>query len=145
MAELESRKGFGFIWALFVLHCFFPETYPLFDQQYIGHIDILFPRKRMPAGATVGLGHVLRVSGFLPCPGSSGSPALLGGGPRVMGLRQAYKAISKSKRARRAAFGGLCIGKHRFKAPQNSGAGPAARMGALDNIWREGQKFLVEN
>jgi hypothetical protein len=32
LAELESRKGFGFIWALFVLHCFFPETYPLFDQ-----------------------------------------------------------------------------------------------------------------
>lgn len=32
LAELESRKGFGFIWALFVFHCFYPETYPLFDQ-----------------------------------------------------------------------------------------------------------------
>lgn len=32
LIELESIKGFGFIWALFVLHCFYPETYPLFDQ-----------------------------------------------------------------------------------------------------------------
>ena len=32
VAELGSREGFGFIWALFVLHCFYPETYPLFDQ-----------------------------------------------------------------------------------------------------------------
>jgi len=32
LTELESIKGFGFIWANFVLHCFFPETYPLFDQ-----------------------------------------------------------------------------------------------------------------
>lgn len=30
--ELQVRKGFGFIWTLFTLHCFYPETYPLYDQ-----------------------------------------------------------------------------------------------------------------
>lgn len=30
--ELQSQKGFGFIWTLFVMHCFYPEEYPLFDQ-----------------------------------------------------------------------------------------------------------------
>ncbi|BCZ45838.1 hypothetical protein psyc5s11_19050 [Clostridium gelidum] len=32
VTELESRKGFGFIWAIFVVHCFYPEVYPLYDQ-----------------------------------------------------------------------------------------------------------------
>lgn len=30
--ELQSQKGFGIIWSLFVLHCFYPTIYPLFDQ-----------------------------------------------------------------------------------------------------------------
>ncbi len=30
--ELESKKGFGFIWTIFVLHCFYPKIYPLYDQ-----------------------------------------------------------------------------------------------------------------
>lgn len=32
VTELESRKGFGLIWTIFVLHCFYPEVYPLYDQ-----------------------------------------------------------------------------------------------------------------
>jgi len=32
VVELQERKGFGFIWTLFTLHCFYPETYPLYDQ-----------------------------------------------------------------------------------------------------------------
>jgi hypothetical protein len=32
VAELESKKGFGYIWAVFVLHCIYPEIYPLYDQ-----------------------------------------------------------------------------------------------------------------
>jgi hypothetical protein len=30
--ELQDKKGFGFIWSIFVLHCFYPKIYPLFDQ-----------------------------------------------------------------------------------------------------------------
>lgn len=30
--ELLDSPGFGFIWTLFVLHCFYPKTYPLYDQ-----------------------------------------------------------------------------------------------------------------
>ncbi|KAB3531059.1 hypothetical protein F8154_13370 [Alkaliphilus pronyensis] len=30
--DLKSKKGFGFIWTLFVLHSFYPKVYPLFDQ-----------------------------------------------------------------------------------------------------------------
>ncbi len=32
LTELQNRKGFGFIWELFTLHCFHPEVYPLYDQ-----------------------------------------------------------------------------------------------------------------
>ena len=32
VTELESRKGFGLIWTIFVLHCFYPKVYPLYDQ-----------------------------------------------------------------------------------------------------------------
>lgn len=32
VTELVARKGFGFIWTIFVLHCFYPEIYPLYDQ-----------------------------------------------------------------------------------------------------------------
>lgn len=32
VSELQARKGFGFIWSIFVLHCFYPKIYPLFDQ-----------------------------------------------------------------------------------------------------------------
>lgn len=46
LVELESQKGFGFIWALFVLHCFYPETYPLFDQHvYRSYRYIVSKRK----------------------------------------------------------------------------------------------------
>ena len=30
--DLRSRPGFGFIWAVFVLHTFRPEVFPLYDQ-----------------------------------------------------------------------------------------------------------------
>ncbi len=30
--QLIARKGFGFIWALFTLHCMYPRIYPLYDQ-----------------------------------------------------------------------------------------------------------------
>jgi hypothetical protein len=32
VTELESKKGFGFIWSIFVLHCIHPNVYPLYDQ-----------------------------------------------------------------------------------------------------------------
>jgi len=32
LKELQDRPGFGFIWGLFTLHCFYPEVYPLYDQ-----------------------------------------------------------------------------------------------------------------
>ncbi len=32
LIELERKKGFGFVWAVFVLHCVHPKTYPLYDQ-----------------------------------------------------------------------------------------------------------------
>jgi len=32
LVELEQKDGFGFIWAIFALHCFYPEIYPLYDQ-----------------------------------------------------------------------------------------------------------------
>jgi hypothetical protein len=32
VSELESKTGFGFVWAIFVLHCIYPEVYPLYDQ-----------------------------------------------------------------------------------------------------------------
>lgn len=32
VSELVEQPGFGFIWALFVLHCYYPEEYPLYDQ-----------------------------------------------------------------------------------------------------------------
>lgn len=32
LKELERMKGFGNIWGLFVMHCLYPETYPLYDQ-----------------------------------------------------------------------------------------------------------------
>lgn len=32
VSELVARPGFGFIWALFILHCYYPEEYPLYDQ-----------------------------------------------------------------------------------------------------------------
>jgi hypothetical protein len=30
--QLIARKGFGYIWALFTLHCMYPRVYPLYDQ-----------------------------------------------------------------------------------------------------------------
>lgn len=32
VTELIAKPGFGFIWALFVLHCYYPRVYPLYDQ-----------------------------------------------------------------------------------------------------------------
>lgn len=32
LVNMRSQKGFGFIWSLFVIHSFYPENYPLFDQ-----------------------------------------------------------------------------------------------------------------
>lgn len=32
LSDLEKEKGFGFVWGIFVLHCIYPKTYPLYDQ-----------------------------------------------------------------------------------------------------------------
>ena len=32
MTELETMPGIGFLLTVFVLYCFYPETYPVFDQ-----------------------------------------------------------------------------------------------------------------
>src|SRR5690606_14486594 len=49
LAELEARKGFGTIWALFVMHCFYPQTYPLFDQHvYRAYRSIVTLQKECP-------------------------------------------------------------------------------------------------
>lgn len=40
--ELVSLKGFGFIWTLFVLHCYYPKIYPLYDQHvYRAYIHLI--------------------------------------------------------------------------------------------------------
>lgn len=46
--DLESRKGFGFIWTVFVLHCFYPKIYPLYDQHvYRAYNKIIFNDDRI--------------------------------------------------------------------------------------------------
>jgi hypothetical protein len=32
LQDLQRKQGFGFIWGLFALHCFYPKVYPLYDQ-----------------------------------------------------------------------------------------------------------------
>ena len=32
ITRMKQRKGFGFIWSIFVLHCYAPKIYPLYDQ-----------------------------------------------------------------------------------------------------------------
>ncbi|WP_010661890.1 hypothetical protein [Marinilabilia salmonicolor] len=32
LTHLKSFNGFGFIWGVFALHCWYPEIYPLYDQ-----------------------------------------------------------------------------------------------------------------
>ncbi|MEA4826383.1 MAG: hypothetical protein VB130_07090 [Clostridium sp.] len=47
--ELQERKGFGFIWTVFVLHCFYPVIYPLFDQHvYRAYRFIITDGKECP-------------------------------------------------------------------------------------------------
>ncbi|MFA9556739.1 hypothetical protein ACERII_05515 [Evansella sp. AB-rgal1] len=47
--ELQDRKGFGFIWALFAVHCFYPTIYPLYDQHvYRAFIYITSEGKENP-------------------------------------------------------------------------------------------------
>jgi len=39
--QLTARKGFGYIWALFTLHCMYPVTYPFMTSMYTEPIVIL--------------------------------------------------------------------------------------------------------
>lgn len=32
VTDLVGKKGFGFIWSVFVLHCIYPNIFPLYDQ-----------------------------------------------------------------------------------------------------------------
>ncbi len=32
VSEFMEKKGFGFIWSVFVLHCIYPNIFPLYDQ-----------------------------------------------------------------------------------------------------------------
>jgi hypothetical protein len=52
IVKMESQKGFGFIWSIFVLHCFYPENYPLFDQHvYRAYKYILSSENESPSNA----------------------------------------------------------------------------------------------
>jgi hypothetical protein len=45
--ELEGAKGFGYIWTVFVLHCFYPNEYPLYDQHvYRAYYNIALDDKK---------------------------------------------------------------------------------------------------
>lgn len=51
--ELVDRKGFGYIWALFTLHCIYPTEYPLYDQHvYRAYKYLLSDGKDNPDTAT---------------------------------------------------------------------------------------------
>jgi len=49
LVEMKARKGFGFIWGLFILHSIYPRIYPLYDQHVyraykrIANSDIALP------------------------------------------------------------------------------------------------------
>lgn len=46
---LRNRKGFGFIWTLFVMHCVYPDIYPLYDQHvYRAYIYVTTNGKELP-------------------------------------------------------------------------------------------------
>jgi len=53
LTKLQERTGFGFIWGLFTLHCFYPKEYHLYDQ----HVYRAFKaeqtdRKSLPQSAS---------------------------------------------------------------------------------------------
>jgi hypothetical protein len=48
--ELLSRNGFGFIWTLFVLHCFYPRIYPLYDQHVYRAYKYMVSNGRITTG-----------------------------------------------------------------------------------------------
>lgn len=50
--EMIQKKGFGFIWASFVLHSIYPEVYPLYDQHvYRAFIKSQYPNQKSPQTA----------------------------------------------------------------------------------------------
>ncbi|RLA73625.1 MAG: hypothetical protein DRG30_06035 [Epsilonproteobacteria bacterium] len=53
LTEMEEKRGFGFIWGLFILHCFYPEVYPLYDQHvYRAYMNIQNPHIVLPSTAS---------------------------------------------------------------------------------------------
>lgn len=52
LQTLIDRRGFGFIWALFVAHCYKPEIYPLYDQHvYRTYISLQSNGSKKPTSA----------------------------------------------------------------------------------------------
>lgn len=46
--EMLQKRGFGFIWASFVLHSIYPEVYPLYDQHvYRAFIKSQYPNQKL--------------------------------------------------------------------------------------------------
>ncbi len=53
LIDIEKKKGFGFIWGIFVLHCYYPKTYPLYDQHvYRAYKYIEEPDEKLPIKAS---------------------------------------------------------------------------------------------
>lgn len=47
--ELCNKPGFEFIWTMFVMHCFYPKVYPLYDQHvYRAYCAIMTDGKNIP-------------------------------------------------------------------------------------------------
>ena len=65
LIEMEKRKGFGFIWGLFVLHCFYPKVYPLYDQHvYRAYVSIQNPNIILPNIASTNWAKYLEYANF---------------------------------------------------------------------------------
>lgn len=49
LMKIREKRGFGFIWGIFVLHCLYPKVYPLYDQHvYRAYKYILNPNIDLP-------------------------------------------------------------------------------------------------
>ncbi|MVM28595.1 hypothetical protein GO755_01030 [Spirosoma sp. HMF4905] len=47
--ELCNKSGFEFIWTMFVMHCFYPKVYPLYDQHvYRAYCSIMTDGEKVP-------------------------------------------------------------------------------------------------
>lgn len=65
LTEIEGKKGFGFIWGLFALHCFYPKVYPLYDQHvYRAYANIQNPNIILPSTASTNWAKYLEYAHF---------------------------------------------------------------------------------